>query len=191
MFQLLLSSGNEFNQRDINCCILRWHCSIKVDDGRFWWACWENPETGDRGHRHKSAAEDRSESIGLLIRSYTRCEKEITLPEQLRTHVDKKLIALRPNETSPWYYVDSFSSSSEPESHSKTWWAFPKVTLSSIGNSFSYIFKGRLPADYISYCSLPHGLIMYLGHSRIRVSSAWDISFGGIGDVSEGDSVLR
>ena len=38
---------------------------------RVWWACLENPETGDRGHRHKSVeVEDRSKtywSIGTKL----------------------------------------------------------------------------------------------------------------------------
>ena len=49
-----------------------------------------------------------------------QCDKEITLPELVRTDLDKKLIALRSRESSPSSSADSLSSSSEPESYSES-----------------------------------------------------------------------
>ena len=71
----------------------------------------------------KSATEQLRVVQKVLVYWYearARCDQEITLPERVRTHLDKKLIALRSRESSPWFFVDSLSSSSEPESYSES-----------------------------------------------------------------------
>ena len=94
--------------------------------GWVWWVCLENPKTEDRGHRHKSVvAEDCSKKYYLFKKVYwyearARCDKEITLPERVRTDLDKKLIALRSREFSPSCSADSLSSSSDPGSYSES-----------------------------------------------------------------------
>ena len=79
--------------------------------------------------------------------------KLITLPEWVWTHLDKKLIALRSRESSPWSSADSLSSSSVSRHiiYSESSLAFSKVTLSPIENSFLYIFKEE-SQHYVSWC---------------------------------------
>ena len=101
-----------------------------------WWVCLENPKTEDRGHGHKSVvAENCSKKYYLFKKVYwykarARCDKEITLPERVRTDLGKKLIALRSRESSPLCSADSLSSSSDPESYSSLDWCFQRLPYS-------------------------------------------------------------
>ena len=95
------------------------------------------------GERAEKTLKPAIEIIRVKV-SRARCDKEITLPKRVRIDLDNKLIALRARESSFW----SSGLFRQSQSYSESWWAFSKVTLSPIGNSFSYIFKGRVPTCF-------------------------------------------
>ena len=105
------------------------------------------------GGRTDKILKPATEITGIKV-SRARYDKEISLPKRVRIDLDKKLIALRSRKSSLWCSVDSLSSSSEPESYSESWWAFSRVTLSPIGNSFEIVhIQGKSSNPFIELVS--------------------------------------
>ena len=122
-----------------------------------------------------------------------RCDKEITLIERVRTDLDKKLIALKSRESSSSSSAHSLFPRQNRSHIPSLDWRFQRLLSLPRSNSFSYTFKGRVPAlCFVVHC-LPvrcrTALLCFWAHSRISVWSAWEMSFGGVGDIF--DILLR